>query len=286
MRDTGTAGKFVAKLPDRGKRILEYTDKVRHAIAEQKESDRKSELLTEFKLEFQAKQTNGILSTQVEAKDNGTTQMEKVQTKSAAVNSHYDKQENQDVNSFTVSGLDDILVNDLKKFSLKDRNEEPNRTLGTSANPERNPFSLQTGKPNKSYFIEVIENRAMHPVQRKDKFRTNALPSSSASSSISLSPGGNSIKVIAEERKAHDRKYLDDITAAHPAPLHNSPIQLLPLEESLALQLAQKKSYEEKQAKVSAQKLVEKMNIKMVKFNPEGDSYMKYRDLRETEEED
>lgn len=41
---------------------------------------------------------------------------------------------------------------------------------------------------------------------------------------------------------------------------------------------------QEKQAKFAAQRLFEKLNIKMEPYNPEGDSYMKYRDQRDEED--
>ncbi|KAB1277827.1 DNA-directed RNA polymerase II subunit GRINL1A [Camelus dromedarius] len=87
--------------------------------------------------------------------------------------------------------------------------------------------------------------------------------------------------VCSEERRLRDRKHLDDITAARLLPLHHLPAQLLSIEESLALQKQQKQSYEEMQAKLAAQKLAERLNIKMQSYNPEGESSRKYREVRD-----
>ncbi|NWV71873.1 GRL1A polymerase, partial [Malurus elegans] len=84
-----------------------------------------------------------------------------------------------------------------------------------------------------------------------------------------------------EERRLRDKKHLDDITAARLPPLHHSPAKLLPIEESIAIQIQQKEAYEEMQAKLAAQKLAERPNIKMLRFEPEGDASMQYREVRD-----
>nr|XP_015198789.1 PREDICTED: myocardial zonula adherens protein-like isoform X2 [Lepisosteus oculatus] len=104
--------------------------------------------------------------------------------------------------------------------------------------------------------------------------------SSAGSSSPSLSSGAVSPLPLAE-RKLRDRKHLDDITAAKLPPLHHTPTQLLCLEESAALQQEQKKKYEGLQAKLAAQKLSEKLNVKMVSYSPEGGELTKYREFHD-----
>ncbi|KFQ17361.1 DNA-directed RNA polymerase II subunit GRINL1A, partial [Merops nubicus] len=87
--------------------------------------------------------------------------------------------------------------------------------------------------------------------------------------------------ITTEERKLRDKKHLNDITAARLPPLHHSPAKLLSIEESIAIQIQQKEAYEEKQAKLAAQKLAERLNIKMLKFEPEGEASMQYREVRD-----
>ncbi|NWI97957.1 GRL1A polymerase, partial [Pitta sordida] len=87
--------------------------------------------------------------------------------------------------------------------------------------------------------------------------------------------------ITTEERRLRDKKHLDDITAARLPPLHHSPAKLLPIEESIAIQIQQKEAYEEMQAKLAAQKLAERLNIKMLRFEPEGEASMQYREVRD-----
>ncbi|KAI6057295.1 GCOM1 [Marmota monax] len=87
------------------------------------------------------------------------------------------------------------------------------------------------------------------------------------------------------ERRRRDKQHLDDITAARLLPLHHLPAQLLSIEDSLALQKQQKQNYEEMQAKLAAQKLAERLNIKMQSYNPEGESSGKYREVRDEDDD-
>lgn len=109
------------------------------------------------------------------------------------------------------------------------------------------------------------------------------LPSQPRDSSSACQRRGSPIS--SEERRHRDRKHLDDITAARLLPLHHLPTQLLSIEESLALQRQQKQSYEEIQAKLAAQKLAERLNIKMQSYNPEGESSRKYREVRDEDDD-
>ena len=109
------------------------------------------------------------------------------------------------------------------------------------------------------------------------------LPSQPHDSSSACQRRGSPIS--SEERRRRDRKHLDDITAARLLPLHHLPTQLLSIEESLALQRQQKQSYEEIQSKLAAQKLAERLNIKMQSYNPEGESSRKYREVRDEDDD-
>ncbi|KAM8972248.1 protein GRINL1A [Pelodytes ibericus] len=308
--------KFILKLPDRGRKIMAFTEKVRLAILEHKQLQQKKELLSTFRMEFQTKQSQVEENTQVVLHDDSSSvykQQDEMDIQADAINSKHSKEDDKLIKGAHKSHLDesdlhtnrsqetindhttlrtegatdicshaDMLVNDLKKISLKDNGEETRDSLHTSAIQERISF-LPSGQ-KKSHYVDIIENRAMNPVGKRDKFMANKLPSGSNSSSPCDSPRESKPKLSVEERRAQDKKHLDDITAAKLPPLRHTPSQLLPLDESLALQIAQKQSYEEQQAKLAAQKLLQKLNIKMVKFNPEGDSYMKYRDLRDKED--
>ncbi|EHB06062.1 Protein GRINL1A [Heterocephalus glaber] len=90
--------------------------------------------------------------------------------------------------------------------------------------------------------------------------------------------------ISSEERRRRDRQHLDDIMAARLLLLHHLPSQLLTIEETLALQRQQKQNFEEIQAKLVAQKLAEKLNIKMQSYNPEGESLRKNREVRDEDD--
>ncbi|XP_069838423.1 protein GRINL1A [Dendropsophus ebraccatus] len=286
--------KFIAKLPDRGKKILDYSEKVRAAIAES--NRRKTTNLVQFQEQQRNIRENAETPAQCEApptvtqgKENSSHSADAIDAKIAddldtshSPASLKTSAETWNNDSHTDESLADDLTNSLKMISIKESGDDTNKgSSETHAVPEKTNGWSATSGAKTSHCIEVIERRSLSPVQRKEKFKTNRLPLDSNSSTPNQSPGDKTLRMSAKQRKLHDRKHLDDITAARLPPLHHSPAQLLPLEESLDLQIVQKKNYEEKQAKLAAQKLFEKLNIKMGPFNPEGDSYMKYRDHRD-----
>ncbi|NXV77668.1 GRL1A polymerase, partial [Atlantisia rogersi] len=87
--------------------------------------------------------------------------------------------------------------------------------------------------------------------------------------------------VTTEERRLRDKKHLNDVTAARQPPLHHSPAKLLSIDESIAIQVQQKEAYEAMQAKLAAQKLAERLNTKMLRFEPEEEASMQYREVRD-----
>ncbi|XP_068819788.1 protein GRINL1A isoform X2 [Capricornis sumatraensis] len=172
-----------------------------------------------------------------------------------------------------------LLRNVLQRITIADPTEHHSEG---NQSPE-NLASLWSRPQKKPHYMEVLETRAKNPMPPPHKFKTNVLPSQSRdSSSVSQRRGS---PISSEERRHRDRKHLDDITAARLLPLHHLPTQLLSIEESLALQRQQKQSYEEIQAKLAAQKLAERLNIKMQSYNPEGESSRKYREVRDEDDD-
>ncbi|KAF6130920.1 hypothetical protein HJG60_007867 [Phyllostomus discolor] len=171
-----------------------------------------------------------------------------------------------------------LLRNVLQKITIADpgehHSEENTRT--------ENLTGLCTGTEKKPHYMEVLDMRARNPVPPARKFKPNMLPSRQNDSSSHQQRGGS--PVSSEERRRRDKQHLDDITAARLLPLHHMPTQLLSIEESLALQQQQKKSYEEMQAKLAAQKLAERLNIIMQSYNPEGETSRKYREVRDEDD--
>ncbi|XP_078283523.1 protein GRINL1A [Rhinoraja longicauda] len=143
--------------------------------------------------------------------------------------------------------------------------EEP--TLISDVKFTDNPFwTLHQVKKNPHY-VDVLQHRAMNPLVKKAQFKPNHPISGSPGSSPDHSPGRSELKLSSAERRLRNRKHLDDITAARLPLLYYSPVQLLSFEESAELQISQKQKYELSQAKQAAERLTERMNIKMVKFD-------------------
>ncbi|XP_026712255.1 myocardial zonula adherens protein-like isoform X2 [Athene cunicularia] len=355
-RDTGVGcdlpyRKFIARLPDKGKKISDFAEKLKLAILEEEELEQTAELLSAVRLKFQVKQEEINTSKQQvtlneatlncedssvfnensnikEASEISSQQQEAESVEQDATNVALEKQRTQRKNdtvktvtkeqnlvcevsskSATSSHLKndqrvsqgniedgtestgaldnskDVLVDAFQKVSIVDGNNSE-EMLEEEQNVAKHKGSIFGSlHPKTPHYIEVLESRAKNPVVKKSKFKTNVLsgdPSgSSHSSSASQSPGGFGSPVTAEERRLRDKKHLNDITAARLPPLHHSPAQLLSIEESIAIQIQQKEAYEEMQAKLAAQKLAERLNIKMLRFEPEGEASMQYREVRD-----
>ncbi|XP_072471841.1 protein GRINL1A isoform X2 [Notamacropus eugenii] len=178
-----------------------------------------------------------------------------------------------------VSGsTDDMFIDSLQRITI---NDDDNQSEEDTSMDQFCSFHSNT--PKKPHYMEVLEMRAKNPIPPHNKFRTNLLPSEPYESP-GHSPQRRESPVSVEERKRREKKHLDDITAARLPPLHHMPAQLLSMEESLVIQKQQKQNYEEIQAKLAAQKLAERLNIKMQSYNPEGDASMKYREVRDEDD--
>ncbi|XP_030911763.1 myocardial zonula adherens protein [Geospiza fortis] len=349
-RDTGVEcdlpyRKFIARLPDKGKKISDFAEKLRLAISQEEEVARTAELLSAVRLEFQAKQEeintskqkvvltedtvksadSSVINENANIKDISDTSAEKEEKKaeedatnqrtqrknnkvktvtkhqnsfcedvSKSATSNHLNSDQQVSQSNTEDGTESTAALDNSKEALVDAFQRV--TIADGENSEKilekeqdvakhkgNVFGSQ--HPKTPHYIEVLEARAKNPIIKKPKFKTNALSGeqsgSSHGSSSSRSPGGLGSPVPPEERRLRDKKHLDDITAARLPPLHHSPAKLLSIEESIAIQIQQKEAYEEMQAKLAAQKLAERLNIKMLRFEPEGEASMQYREVRD-----
>uniref|UniRef100_A0A6G1RI85 DNA-directed RNA polymerase II subunit GRINL1A n=1 Tax=Hypotaenidia okinawae TaxID=2861861 RepID=A0A6G1RI85_9GRUI len=343
--------KFIARLPDKGKKISDFVEKLTLAILQEEELARTTELLSAVRLEFQVKQEDINTAKQQASLNRDTVDHEdsvgfneKANIKEVpevssqreeaecierdATNTALENQRTQrktdevetitkDQNTFhevvskpaasshlkndqqaswsnakdgtaSTAALDnsrDSLVDAFQKVTLVDgdSSEKVLEKKQNVANQKGNIFGSLC--PKTPHYIEVLESRAKNPVIKKPKFKTNVLSGeqsgSSHGSSSSQSPGGFGSAVTTEERRLRDKKHLNDITAARQPPLHHSPAKLLSIEESIAIQVQQKEAYEAMQAKLAAQKLAERLNIKMLRFEPEGKASMQYREVRD-----
>lgn len=197
------------------------------------------------------------------------------QDPSSEVNEHLPQHSSQ-VEEIS-SSVDSLFITKLQKITIADQTEPSEENTSTENFP-----GLQSETPKKPHYMKVLEMRAKNPVPPPHKFKTNVLPTQQSDSSSHCHKGQS--PASSEEHRRRARQHLDDVTAARLLPLHHLPAQLLSIEESLALQKEQKQNYEEMQAKLAAQKLAERLNIKMQSFNPEGESSGRYREVRDEDD--
>ncbi|KAM6308631.1 protein GRINL1A [Aegotheles albertisi] len=319
--------KFIARLPDKGKKISNFAEKLKLAVLQEEELARTAELLSAVRLEFQVKQeeintskqqvseissqrqeaeciqqdaTNTALESQRTQRKNDKVKtvtkdqnllcevISKSSTGNYLRNDQQVSQSNIGDGAESTAALDDskdTLVDAFQKVTIVDV-DNSEKVLEKEQNVAKCKDNIfRSLYPKTPHYIEVLESRANNPVIKKSKFKTNVLSEeqsgSSHGSSSSQSPGGFGSPITAEERRLRDKKHLNDITAARLPPLHHSPAKLLSIEESIAIQIQQKEAYEEMQAKLAAQKLAERLNIKMLRFEPEGAASMQYREVRD-----
>ncbi|XP_007166000.2 protein GRINL1A [Balaenoptera acutorostrata] len=321
--------KFICKLPDKGKKILDSVAKLKAAIAEREEVRGRSELFHPVSLDCKERQkaitvvdgdtdkaqnSDQILDTSspvpgcssvANVTSSQTTSLQQglahptLRGDAQAPEAEHTVSERPASSIRTAtpsssaasgpltqhpassqaedhpSSLDNLFIDRLQRITIADPVEHHSEE---NQSPE-NLAGLWSGLQKKPHYMEVLEMRAKNPVPLQHKFKTNVLPSHQRDLVSPCQRRGS--PVSSEERRRRDRKHLDDITAARLLPLHHMPTQLLSTEESLALQKQQKQSYEEMQAKLAAQKLAERLNIKMQSYNPEGESLRKYREVKD-----
>ncbi|KAM9270568.1 LOW QUALITY PROTEIN: protein GRINL1A [Cariama cristata] len=341
--------KFIARLPDKGKKISDFAEKLTLAILQEEELARTAELLSAVRLEFQVKQeeidtskqqvilnqdklnledssvnencnikevseissqrqeaecieqgaTNTALENQRTQRKNDKIKtvtedpnlfcevVSKSATSSLLKNDQQVSQNSIEDGTESTGALDnnkDALVDAFQKVTIVD-GDNSEKVLEKEQNVAKHKGNIFGSlHPKTPHYIEVLESRAKNPVIKKSKFKTilsGEQSGSSCGSPSSQSPGGSGSPITTEERRLRDKKHLNDITAARLPPLHHSPAKLLSIEESIAIQIQQKEAYEEMQAKLAAQKLAERLNIKMLRFEPEGEASMQYREVRD-----
>uniref|UniRef100_A0A8B9GSR7 DNA-directed RNA polymerase II subunit GRINL1A n=1 Tax=Amazona collaria TaxID=241587 RepID=A0A8B9GSR7_9PSIT len=313
--------KFITRLPDKGKKISDFVEKLKLAISQEEDVARTAELLSAVRLEFQVKQDAINANKQqvvlnedrlncedstVFSENSNTKEVSEISSQrqeaeciahdatNTALENQRTRRKNEEVKTVTKdqyllcevisksgtsshltsdeqisqSKSEDELVDAFQKVTIVggDDSEKVLEKEQDVAKHKGNIFgSLH---PRTPHYIEVLESRAKNPVIKKSKFKTNV-----------QSPGACGSPITTEERRLRDKKHLNEITAARLPPLHHSPTKLLSIEESIAIQIQQKAAYEEMQAKLAAQRLGERLSVKMLRFEPEG--VLQYRDGRD-----
>nr|XP_002717756.1 protein GRINL1A [Oryctolagus cuniculus] len=329
--------KFICKLPDKGKKVIDTVAKLKAAIAGREEVRGKSELFHPVSLDCTLRQKADAVDVDIHKAQNsdqilamsslvpGCSSVDNVKSSqttshkqglvhpphkgeeetpeaedpankcpassnsSASVLSSAEARQHLPQHSVSSqvedvsSSLDNLFIDKLQRITIADQSEHPSEGYTRTENLTENVTGFGSGTQKKPHYMEVLEMRAKNPLPLPHKFKTNVLPSRQSDSSSHRQRGES--PVASEERRRRDKQHLDDITAARLLPLHHLPTQLLSIEESLALQKQQKQNYEEMQAKLAAQKLAEKLNIKMQSYNPEGESSRQYREVRDEDDQ-
>ncbi|KAM9366302.1 protein GRINL1A [Symphorus nematophorus] len=304
--------RLVQTLPDKGKKIKEFVEKVRLAIELHDEEERRQSSVSAARTELQSKYQQAFTMQQRAVSNTPAASCQNRQSDAAAGNAMQtspasaDVQENKTFNeqqdqfvSRAAAGetmetaaagaslnSDETKEGDLVEALERVRLSETSTGFsGKSKDPLKstardNYFGKQI--PKKPHYITVLEKKEMNLTPRKQKFKPNQLLdiSASGSSPPSHSSVGSS-PLSAQARRELDRKHLDDITAAKLPPLHHSPAQLLSLEESAILLKEQTKKQNELQAKLAAQKLSEGLKVSMGRYTPDGGPMAAYREVHD-----
>ncbi|KAM7014970.1 protein GRINL1A [Tautogolabrus adspersus] len=305
-------------LPDKGKKIKEFAEKVRLAIQLHDEEERRQSLVSAVSTELQSKYKQAFTVQQrahpnTQAPSNENRQSERAagdaiqdrESSPVSVSMHendtLEEQQDQFVSSVAagetmetaVAGAslnsaetkEGDLVEALERVRLSETSSGFN---GESKDPIKSTARENNSLkeiPKKPHFVTFLENKEKTSAPRKQQFKPNQLlhrsdVSPSGSSSPSQSSAGSS-PLPAQDRRERDRKHLDDITSARLPPLHYSPAQLLSLEESAILLTDQTKKQQELQAKLAAQKLSEGLKISMGSYTPDGGPMAAYREVHD-----
>ncbi|XP_062241458.1 protein GRINL1A [Platichthys flesus] len=304
--------KLLQSLPDKGKRISEFAEKVRLAIEHHDEEDRRQSLVSSARMELQSKYQQAF-SLQKCVVPNTPAAQPNRQSETAAgsvvheretspVSAHVqekttlDKGQDQLVSRVapaetmeTAAAGASLNSEETKEGDLVEAFErvtlsETSTGFSSKSKERDNPF-LRMQTERKPHYLTVLERTEKTSAPRRQKFKTNQLlDRSDISSSGSSSPGQATeglLQLSVQQRKERDRKHLDDITAARMPPLHYSPAQLLSLDESAVLLNDQTKKHKELQARLAAQKLSEGLKISMGSYSPHDGPMAAYREVHD-----
>ncbi|KAM6943594.1 protein GRINL1A [Xenentodon cancila] len=303
--------KLLQTLPDKGKKMKDFEEKLRLAVEKCSEEERRQSLVTAARTELQSKyqqafmhQQRGFSTTPTSLRQNGRKEdsaggvVQERETSPVSADATLDKQQDQfvsravpvqtmeaaaaEVSLASEETKEEGLVEALDRVRLSATGTgEPKEQLISSV---RDNYFLQKQEPKTPHYITVLSKAETSSAPRRPKFKPNQLPRNYVPSSGSSSPGlssGSASPLSAQARRERDRKHLDDITAAKLPPLHHSPAQLLSVEESAVLLREQTRRQQELQAKLAAQKLSEGLKISMGSYTPDGGPMAAYREVND-----
>lgn len=292
--------RFLQSLPDGGRKISDFAERVRLAICDLDEKEQKQSMQFSVGTELQSKYQQAFSS-----QNSGISPQNRPREGAAAVGlaqemdtSHSDHsrvtveaEETPDaglsVDSNVTSETD--LVQALENVTLSDNSSTTRDSKDAlHSNADGHNVFLRKQPPIKPHYLDVLENAERISVPKKQRFKPNQLyprveqHSSSESLSTNESPRRAS-PLSAQARKERDRKHLDDITAARQPPLHYDPARLLSLEESAALLIEQTRKHQELQSRLAAQRLSDALKVSMGSYVADTGPMAAYREPQDDE---
>ncbi|KAK5873944.1 hypothetical protein PBY51_018938 [Eleginops maclovinus] len=295
--------RFLQSLPDKGKKIREFAEKVHLAIEYSDEDERKQSLVFAARKELQSKYQQAFTS-QCAVPNAPSASHQNRQSEAVAgdaVTAHVqeskalDEQQSQFVSrsaagetmEMAAAGVslnsdkrkkDGDLVEAFERVRLSETTTSENIT-------PRDNYFLKKQIPNQPHYVTLLERTENTSAPMKQRFKPHQLPDRSDTSPSGSSPPSRSsegsLPLSAQARRERDRKHLDDITSAKMPPLIYSPAKLLSLDESASLQQDQTKRQQELQAKLAAQKLSEGLKVSVGSYTPDGGPMAAYREVHD-----
>ncbi|XP_061559362.1 LOW QUALITY PROTEIN: protein GRINL1A [Phycodurus eques] len=282
--------RLTESLPDKGKRLKDFAERIRLAIECRDEEETKQGLVSAARAEFQSKYRQAFTGQRRAVQTEGTASQ---QTEASPVSVHAEQEEENTAETMeTASAGASLNFVGPKEGDLAEAFERVTISTSTSdqgKDPDKaiamDNYFLRKHTPKTPHLVTVLERTENKKTPGRQKFKPNQLPTRSGNSpSGSSSPGqsseGSSL-LSAQARRERDRKHLDDITAAKLPPLRHTPAQLLSLQESAELLRAQTKKQQELQAKLAAQKLSKGLKMSMGSYSPDGGSMAAYREVHD-----
>uniref|UniRef100_A0A3Q3X0Q5 Uncharacterized protein n=1 Tax=Mola mola TaxID=94237 RepID=A0A3Q3X0Q5_MOLML len=274
--------RLLQTLPDKGEKIKEFVEKVRLALEHHDEKEKRQSVVCAARTELQSKYQQAFTMQQRAIPNTPAASHQIKQSDAAAAdvqeNTSLDEKQAQFVS--TVAAGAPLNANETKEGDLAVALERMRLSESRFSSKSKHPLH-STGRdnvfakqvPKKPHYITILEKSEMTPA--KPNLLNQVSPSD-----FSHSSGGSS-PLSAQARREQDRKHLVDVTAANLPPLHHSPAQLLSLEESVTLQMEQKKKYDVLQARLAALKLSEGLKMSMGSYTADGGAMAAYRDVHD-----
>lgn len=281
--------KFLKNLPDGGRKILDFAERVRLAICERDEVEQKQSLQVSVGTELRSKYQQAFSMRQRQPQNGpGEGAQEMDTTLSDPSHVWMGAEETPVAGDSSRTEDEDLLAQALENVTLSDASSTSSSKDVLNTIVDRGNFFLGKVPPTRPHYLEVLEKTESISVYKKQRFKPNQLSSRvdqhSSSESLSTDQPPPRPALSAQARKEMDRKHLNDITAARQAPLHYAPAQLLSLKESAALLQEQTRKHQEIQSRMAAQKLSEALKVSMGNYTADTGPMAAYREVHHHDE--